>query len=170
MRAFNKIAVRRFRARTKETRKLFLFYVAAGICIGNALSTYSSLYQDNRNLRADLFAVWLCLSLALVTLWLKEKYKRRIHKADDPDSNLSRLELAIDAQPEWLEVTSARVRASYPWSTFTDIAEDEQSIYLFLSNLDAVVIPKDAFAQREDMQLFRSWARGSNKLLLTTCE
>ncbi len=170
IRAFNDIAIRRLRARTKETWKLFPAFVVAWIPFGYAVGTYISLYKGNQNIRSDLLLIPFLLGMTAATVWLAGKYKARLRAAAARDCSFSRVDHSVLAEPEYLEIVSGGVRSCYEWSRFIEVLEDVEALYLFLDSAEAVVIPKSAFADLADLEQFNAWLRGSNKLLQPTCE
>jgi hypothetical protein len=170
IRAFNNVATRRLRARTKETWKLFPAFLIAWMPFGYALGTYIQLYNENRNIRSDLLLTPCLLSVTAAMIWLAGKYKARLRSAAARDESFSRAHHSVLAEPGYLEIVSAGVKTTYEWPRFVEVLEDLEALYLFLDLREAVVIPKSAFADLADAQQFDSWLRGSNKSLQPTCE
>jgi hypothetical protein len=169
IRAFNDVAIRRLRARTKETWKLFPAFVVAWMPFGYAVGTYIWLYKENQNIRSDLLLIPFLLSVTAAMIWLAGKYKAKLRAAAARDNSFSRVDHSVLAEPEYLEIVYGGVKTCYEWSRFIEVLEDAEALYLFLDLREAVVIPKSAFADLADLQQFNTWLRGSNKLLQPTC-
>jgi hypothetical protein len=157
--AFHKVASRRMKDVTGANLRLSVANLIAWIPLGIAILAYVGLYRSypEATLELSIVAAWAALGGVLVACYFvyRARLTRRAWLSDD---GWFLSEQAVDADAEGLGIRTARGNTSFKWTAFVHRAEDDANLYLFVDNVQAVIIPKSALGSGEDAAQFRAWS------------
>ncbi len=149
---FQKFLERRLRAIGKVRSNFFLFDVLVGLPVGVAVVTFINIYLKSRNLRGLLIVLAVALILLAIALIARTRYGRKnfLNLMFLPE-NLIFQPQVLNASDVGLSVEIAGAENRFLWSNFQELCEDQDRIYLFIDNSQAVIIPKHSLESAEQL-------------------
>jgi hypothetical protein len=84
--------------------------------------------------------------------WINTRQARKLLKEGDNKAVLGHHELSLS--PEGIFVRTQTSESKTSWSAITKVLQNDQYVFLYVSSINAFVIPKKAFANESTLQEF----------------
>lgn len=91
----------------------------------------------------------------IVPAWLKRRFKRQVDK-QLPEESLAKIvgEYRLSATPEGLLENSPRGEKLIEWVTIDRVEDSKRHVYLYLTELAAIIIPKETVSKDSQFGAF----------------
>lgn len=163
--AFSKVSCQRLAVSRGARALLMSLNILAWAAIAFGTAALVGIYQEAPRFASELNSLVIPWGLAVVALVTSLVYRQRLQfNSVFADDSWPRVYQSVSAGPGGIEITASGVYTRYEWRRFVEALEDAAAIYLFLDAAHAVIVPKAAFASPDEMEIFLSWAKDSNKL------
>jgi hypothetical protein len=148
---FHKLVAKRFRTRFGLFSLQFGLRVLAWLCIGMAGAAYARVMRENPEISEPLVSVAVLMIVALLAIvampYLAQAAMRK-HMLAPNGAFLSPQTVSLSATS--VRVSSAAGTTEIPWSGVLSRAEDEANYYLFIDEMQALILPRAAVAHWVD--------------------
>lgn len=139
-------------------RALFAQIIVAVLVFIVSLAVGYLLNLDKRALTYFDYALFLVLSVASFFIFPylnKAEVIRGLHKATKEGDNKAILgHQTISLTPEHLFVKTPGSESKYTWASIDKIVQNDKYIFLYISSISAIVVPKKAFSTENELQEF----------------
>ncbi len=131
--------------------------VLAWTSLALAMAAFVGLYRDYPELKFDLNVVAAFILCGGVVFVVSIAYQQRVYRrAALSNVGAFLADQTIEATAESIVIETTVSRAVLQWKAFIDRVEDESHLFLFLDNVQAIVVPKRAL-MAEQLEQVRSW-------------
>lgn len=142
-----KMVAKRFRGKTGPFSLQFVLRVLVWLCIGLAGATYARVMREYPELSQPLVTVAILLVVALIAIvampYVAQASLRKVMLAPN-GAFLSPQTVSLSSTS--VHVSSATGTTEVPWSGVLAREEDEANYYLFIDEMQALVLPRTAMS------------------------
>jgi len=156
--ALHKVIARRLTQLSSANTKLFFSNLFIWVVLGIAFASYAALFRKYPEMSYDLTVVAATFCVGIAMMVAGAYYKQRIYRSVmlSPESWFLS-EQTVDLSPAGLGAKGTYGEVHYPWSSFLHLAEDDNSLYLFIDNSQAFVLPKGAVGSPGQLAQVKAW-------------
>ncbi len=139
------IGLRNIRRENGVFYTAFLLRILFCFCIGLALATYFRvLYDGGTFSSASNVVIWILLFGAVAAMFTPYSWRKYLHKHSVSPTGSFLAKQTLRITPEGLAIESRYGQSKMDWNCFMFRARDEMNHYLFVDNLEAVIVPRSA--------------------------